>query len=367
MKQRFIFLISLLALLPRMATAQELTIQSFSLSPVEIIQGNEQRKDLNGKACALVKVQVVDGIDRVEGNIIGGIDSRGTEKRIYLTDGTKVFRLFPHSHLPITIITSEYNIEKLEGNRVYILRLTGGGSSEIKVQKNVTKKETPPKEEPKIKEAVTETPQTQTNTYQEPPQPTYHEYYNDTPVTPKKAHYTSDAEFHVYAGIGFNAISAMGPSIHLGASYSKFHLEAGYVLGLDKVEDITFTLPNSSSPSEAYDYSCSKFWIRLGYSFGEEKFLISPQVGASFNMISGKEVSGFSNSSNFFKESYPMSAFAAVRLSYEVAEHLHIHLTPQYDFNIGGDQVFEVIKDGDSKIKAWGEGFGIDVGIIYEF
>ena len=69
----------------------------------------------------------------------------------------------------------------------------------------------------------------------------------------------------------------------------------------------------------------------------------------------------------YFKESYPMSAFAAIRFSYQVVDHLHIHLTPQYDFNIGGDQIFEVIKQGDSKIKAWGEGFGINAGIIYEF
>lgn len=361
MKQRFTTLIiSLLALLPRMASAQELTVQSFSLSPAEIIQGNEQRKDLNGKACALVKVQVVDGIDRVEGNVIGGIDSRGTEKRIYLTDGTKVFRVYPHSHLPITITTSEYNIEKLEGNRVYILRLTGGGSTEVKPQKKVTKKETP-----KIEEPIIETPQSQANTYQEPPQPTYREYYNETPVAPKKTHYTSDAEFHVYAGIGFNAISAMGPSIHLGASYSKFHLEAGYVFGLDKVEDIHLSI--SSTLSEAYDYSCSKFWIRAGYSFGEEKFQISPQIGATFNMISGKSVSGTSNTTDYFKDSNPMSLFAAVRLSYEVAEHLRIHITPQYDFSLGGDQIYEVIKQGDSKIKAWGEGFGINAGVIYEF
>ena len=62
-----------------------------------------------------------------------------------------------------------------------------------------------------------------------------------------------------------------------------------------------------------------------------------------------------------------MSAFAAVRLSYEVTEHLYIHITPQYDFSIGGDEIYEVIKKGDSKIKAWGEGFGVNAGIIYVF
>ena len=117
---------------------------------------------------------------------------------------------------------------------------------------------------------------------------------------------------------------------------------------------------------EAYDYSCSKFWTRLGYSFGTGGLKVSPQAGLSFNMISGKVVSGFTNSSDYFQKSNPMSAFAAIRFSYEVVKHLSIHITPQYDFSIGGDKVFEVIKQGDSKLKAWGEGFGVNAGIIYE-
>lgn len=84
-------------------------------------------------------------------------------------------------------------------------------------------------------------------------------------------------------------------------------------------------------------------------------------------MIRGEAVSGASYRTDYFKDSNPMSLFAAVRLSYEVVDHLRIHLTPQYDFSLGGDEIFEVIKQGDSKIKAWGEGFGVNAGIIYEF
>lgn len=173
------------------------------------------------------------------------------------------------------------------------------------------------------------------------------------------------SDFHVYAGIGFNAISVMGPSVHLGFSYKMFCLEGGFVYGLDKVENITFTLHGSSTPTEAYDYSCSKAWARLGVNIGMEKFRISPQAGVTFNMIKGKSL--LTSGTDYFKDSNPMSLFAAVRLSYEVVNHLRIHVTPQYDFSLGGDQIFEVIKQADSKLKAWGEGFGINAGIIYEF
>ena len=350
MKTRHNIITCLFAILPIAAMSQELKVQSFALSPTEIIPSSEQRKDLNGVNCALVKVQVIDGIDRVEGNIIGDIDSRGTEKRIYLTQGTKFFRLYPHSHLPVSITTGEFDIEKLEGNRVYILRLTGDAD-----EKKAESKKEEKREEPRQK--PTEVYQDQTSGY--------NDSYYQQPSRPAKSHYVSDAEFHFYAGVGFNAISTMGPSILIGGSYGMFSLEGGFVYGIDKVEDIHLSI--SSALSEAYDYTSSKVWARLGVNFDIEQFRISPQAGVAFNMIRGKAVSGTSNATDYFKDANPMSVFAAVRLSYEVAEHLYVHITPQYDFSIGGDQIYDVIKQGDSKIKAWGEGFGINAGIIYEF
>lgn len=350
MKTRHNIITCLFAILPIAAMSQELKVQSFTLSPTEIIPSSEQRKDLNGVNCALVKVQVIDGIDRVEGNIIGDIDSRGTEKRIYLTQGTKFFRLYPHSHLPVSITTGEFDIEKLEGNRVYILRLTGDADEK--------------KAEPKKEEKREEPRQQPMEIYQDQ-NSGYNDSYYQQPSRPARSRYVSDAEFHVYAGVGFNAISTMGPSILVGASYGMFSLEGGFVYGIDKVEDIHLSI--SSALSEAYDYTSSKVWARLGVNFDIEHFRISPQAGVAFNMIRGKAASGTSNTTDYFKDANPMSVFAAVRLSYEVAEHLYIHITPQYDFSLGGDQIYDVIKQGDSKIKTWGEGFGINAGIIYEF
>ena len=349
MKTKHYIITCLFAILPIAAMSQELKIQSFALSPTEIIPSSEQRKDLNGVNCALVKVQVVDGIDRVEGNIIGDIDSRGTEKRVYLTQGTKFFRLYPHSHLPVSITTSEFDIEKLEGNRVYILRLTGDADEKKAEPKKEDKREEP-------RQQPTETYRDQTSGY--------NDSYYQQPSRPVKSRYVSDAEFHFHAGVGFNAISTMGPSVLVGASYGMFSLEGGFVFGIDKVEDIHLSAP---SFSEAYDYTSSKVWARLGVNFGIEHFRISPQAGVAFNMIRGKAASVASNTTDYFKDANPMSIFAAVRLSYEVAEHLYVHITPQYDFSLGCDQIYEVIKQGDSKIKAWGEGFGINAGVIYEF
>lgn len=330
--------------------SQELKIQSFTLSPTEIIPGNEQRKDLNGEACALVKVQVVDDIDRVEGNFIGDIERRGMEKRIYLTKGTKMFRLYPHGHLPVNIITGDYNIEKLEGNHVYILRLVGDNDEKKEKQKLVEFREKSPQ-----KQIGTSLNQTFDSII----------HYKKYPVGTGKVNHVSDSRFIFNVGIGFNAINLMGPSVNLGVRYKMFSLEGGFVYGLDKVENVSLTLQGSTSLSEAYDYSCSKVWAGIGFNFNYEQFRITPQIGATFNMISGKSLT--TSGTDYFKDSNPMSIFAALRLSYEVVDHLRIHVTPQYDFSLNGDQIFTVIKEADNKIKSWGEGFGINAGVIYEF
>ena len=174
-------------------------------------------------------------------------------------------------------------------------------------------------------------------------------------------------DYHVYLGAGYNVMSVSGPSATLGLNYRGFAVEGGFVFGIDKVENITLTLQGSSALAEAYDYTSMKAWARVGYQIkAAEHFFITPMAGATFNMISGKSTLS-SASTNYFKESNPMSIHAAVRFSYEVIDHLYLHLTPQYDFSLNNDQIFEVIKHADNKLKAWVEGFGINAGFIYEF
>lgn len=326
---------------PLMAIGQEadFEIRNFRERTTDLSAISSNYKDLNGRPAALIRFTVRDSHFEFNANLgVIKLEKKTGEVYLYIPQDTKRLTI---RHPRLGVI-QDYEIPvKIKSKVTY--------GADIVITGKVIPEQTPNR-------VVNREPDDIYSPYQSQPQ--------SQPTTLKRL---NAPEFHVYAGLGFNAISAMGPSIHLGASYSNFNIEAGYVLGLDKVENITFTLQNSSSLSEAYDYSCSKFWVRLGYIIGVEKFLVSPQAGVTFNMISGKAASGVFNTTDYFKDSNPMSAFAAVRLSYEVADHLFIHITPQYDFSIGGDEIFEVIKQGDSKIKNWGEGFGINAGIIYEF
>ena len=324
-----------------MAMGQEadFEIRNFRERTTDLSAISSNYKDLNGSPAALIRMTVRDPQFEFSANLgIIALEKKTGEVYLYVPQDTRRLTV-RHPRLGVL---KDYAIPvKIRSKVTYDAEIVITGSAQPTV--------------PSIEEPVV--PQTY-----EPDTPTYP--YEPLPQ-PKSSQYYSSPEFHFYAGIGFNAVSLMGPSVQLGISYGMFSLEGGFVYGMDKVEDIRLSM--SSSISEAYDYSCSKVWARLGVNFDMEKFRISPQAGATFNMISGKATSSASNSTDYFKEANPMSIFAAIRLSYEVAEHLYVHITPQYDFSIGGDQIYDVIKQGDSKIKAWGEGFGINAGIIYEF
>ena len=324
-----------------MGQQADFEIRNFHERTTDLSAISSNYKDLNKQPAALIRFTVRDPQFEFSSNWgILGMERKTGEVYLYVPQDTKRLTI-RHPRLGVL---QDYEIPvRIKSKVTY-------GADIVITEKE--RKQEPVRQQP-------------TEIYRDQPSGYSDYYYQQQPPKPVKTSSFSDAEFHVYAGLGFNALSAMGPSVLVGASYGMFCLEGGFVYGMDKVEDIRLSISNTIN--EAYDYSCSKAWARLGVSFDMEQFRITPQAGVTFNMISGKTASSVSNTTDYFKDSNPMSAFAAVRLSYELVEHLRIYLTPQYDFSIGGDEIFEVIKQGDSKIKAWGEGFGINAGIIYEF
>lgn len=106
--------------------SEELAVKSLTAVSSDLsarIMDNE-RKDLNGNACALLKIQMMDELERVEGNFIGNIDKRGLEFWVYLTDGTKEVKLYPKTHFPLSIKFEDYGVRSLKGKSTYLLILT---------------------------------------------------------------------------------------------------------------------------------------------------------------------------------------------------------------------------------------------------
>ena len=177
-------------------------------------------------------------------------------------------------------------------------------------------------------------------------------------------------ETHFLIGAGFNALSVMGPSLSMGLEIGNFFVGADFTYGIDKVEGvgINYKKGGQTTLGEAYDYSAYRTSLRIGMNFmTESSFQVVPQVGASMSFISGSAISDIKGIDTQFEKSSPISAFLALSLRVKLGETFLLHVTPQYDFAVSTDDVYKVIKEADSKIKAWGEGFGVCAGVTLRF
>ena len=104
--------------------AQELSVKAFVLAPTDITAQTEGRKDLNGDACALVKISFVGDVADVEGNVIKPLVKRNNETWAFMTQESRQMKVVTKDYLPLMVTFADYGIEKLQGNRTYVLTLT---------------------------------------------------------------------------------------------------------------------------------------------------------------------------------------------------------------------------------------------------
>ena len=123
MKKLYLIILSVFALL-NTAMAQELKVKSFILAPTDITAQTEGRKDLNGDACALVKISFVGDVTDVEGNVIKPLVKRNNETWAFMTQESRQMKVVTKDYLPLMVTFGDYGIEKLQSNRTYVLTLT---------------------------------------------------------------------------------------------------------------------------------------------------------------------------------------------------------------------------------------------------
>ncbi len=123
MKKLYLIILSVFAFL-NTAMAQELMVKSFVLAPTDITAQTEGRKDLNGDACALVKIFVVGDVADVEGNVIKPLVKRNNETWAFMTQESRQMKVVTKDYLPLMVTFGDYGIEKLQSNRTYVLTLT---------------------------------------------------------------------------------------------------------------------------------------------------------------------------------------------------------------------------------------------------
>ncbi|MCM1141101.1 MAG: hypothetical protein NC453_21240 [Muribaculum sp.] len=118
-----ILVLYLFLLLAIVASAQTLSVNHFDVdTKFDLSAKMNMIKDLNGIPCALIKIQTLDEVTKIEGNIVERAD-KGVEVCVYLSSGTKVLKIYTLHHPSIDINFSDYIPDGLQSNTVYQLEL----------------------------------------------------------------------------------------------------------------------------------------------------------------------------------------------------------------------------------------------------
>ena len=123
--------------------AQELTVKSFKLASSDLTAQTQPRKDLNNRNCAVVKVQFVGELTNIEGNVIMPLVKRNNETWVYMPQNTRQMKVITKNYLPLMVTFSDYDIEKLESNRTYVLTLLGSSQQQVQQTQTLTIRYTP--------------------------------------------------------------------------------------------------------------------------------------------------------------------------------------------------------------------------------
>lgn len=105
------------------AQGQELKVTAMRLAEGDGASAEELRKDLNGDACALVKVQLAGMGAQFEGNVIGDTEQRDGTYWVYMSSGSKELRIKHPDYIAAQVRFADYGIASVKGRSTYVLTL----------------------------------------------------------------------------------------------------------------------------------------------------------------------------------------------------------------------------------------------------
>ena len=136
-------LLSLFMLFAAVSSAQKLIVESFKLATSDLTAQTQPRKDLNNRNCAVVKVQFVGELTNIEGNVIMPLVKRNNETWVYMPENTRQMKVITKNYLPLMVTFADYDIERLESNRTYVLTLLSNNLQQAQQSQTLTIKYMP--------------------------------------------------------------------------------------------------------------------------------------------------------------------------------------------------------------------------------
>ena len=165
-----------------------------------------------------------------------------------------------------------------------------------------------------------------------------------------------------YAQVGYQAGSLNALTVTAGMYLYNFNAEASFILGTDKSEEIYWT-STFGGKGGVCNYKVMGFGGKLGYGLILNKNIrLTPQVGYTLARISG-------DVDNLNVESATAAAQIApgLRLDYALSSMFGLYVAPEYGISIFKGDTYEKLYKVSSKIKGWGEGFNVRLGVSVMF
>lgn len=174
--------------------------------------------------------------------------------------------------------------------------------------------------------------------------------------------YYNKNEFYV-EGLG-SALSFLGYGGAIGFNISNVNFEGFYMQGLEKSETIYFNYEGngddygyggSSSPQQ-YEFKVKQqIGGKIGFALplhGRLRFI--PQVGAVCTSIVAEDGDD---------TTYVMSGLADLKIQIALCSNVCLSLIPEYTMAVTKGKLYEQLEEVSTKIKGWGTGFNVCVGL----
>lgn len=157
----------------------------------------------------------------------------------------------------------------------------------------------------------------------------------------------------------------------MGFHIAGFNAEGFLYGGIDSGETLRWYDVSTGNPNSigSKTYKPEMLWgFKAGYAFNVAgRLRITPQLG--FMGVKVRESDGEDSrySSEYIQNSYRGSFTAGCRFFVATAHHFGISLTPEYAISAGESDGFKILSEASSKIKHYGEGFSIKLGLAVVF
>ena len=123
-----IIILAIFLLSAMMALGQEMSVKSFEYLPKDLTARTSPRNDRNGTPCAVIRVGVALQGVVFDGNTIGEPVYNTGEYLVYMPGGSRQITIRHDSYLPLTVVFTDYGIDKVESSNTYRLTVPTGAA-----------------------------------------------------------------------------------------------------------------------------------------------------------------------------------------------------------------------------------------------